>query len=212
MKIFDITIPLSDQTPVWEGDKEVSITRESLISQGADFNVSHLSLGAHVGTHIDAPYHAFTQGDTIDRIPLEKLVGRVQVVEMDQDVDLISADVLAQCPIEEGITRVLFKTRNSLYWKKEPYHFSEDYVGLDVSAAAFLAARGIQFVGIDWFSISPMQNLVKPHEILFEAGIVVLENANLLDIEPGLYDLYCLPLKLVGTDGAPARVILTRPD
>lgn len=212
MKIFDITIPLSNQTPVWEGDKEVSITRESLISEGEDFNVSHLSLGAHAGTHIDAPFHAFTDGDTVDRIPLEKLVGSVQVIEIEKNIDLITADVLTRCQLEKGLKRILFKTRNSQYWKEEPYRFSEDYVGLDSSAASFLVALGIQFAGIDWFSISTMQDMIKPHEILLGAGVVILENVNLLNVEPGFYDLYCLPLKLVGTDGAPVRVILTRPE
>ena len=208
MKIIDVTIPLSNKTPVWEGDEEVSITRNALISEGADFNESKLELGVHTGTHIDAPFHVFSDGNTVDKIPMGHLIGKAQVVRIADDVERISRDVLQHANIEKGIKHLLFKTRNSLYWKDKKPRFQTDFSALDASAAEFLVSQGVKLAGIDWFSISPMDDLMTPHVILLRAGIVIVENLNLSDVKPGLYDLYCLPLKLVGTDGAPARVIL----
>lgn len=210
MKIFDITIPLSNQTPVWEGDKEVIISRETQISEEEDYNVARVALNVHSGTHMDAPFHVMKDGRTVDQISLENLIGKAQVVRIGDEVDMIDAEVLKQSHLEKGIKRFLFKTKNSNYWKEEPYKFCEDFVGLDSSAADYLVSVGARLAGIDWFSISPMSDLLNPHKILLGAGIVILENLNLLDIQGGIYDLFCLPLKLVGTDGAPVRAILTR--
>lgn len=209
MKIYDITIPLSNETPVWEGDKEVRIWRESLISGGADFNVSRMEMGVHAGTHMDAPYHVISDGSTVDQIPLERMIGKAQVVEVDGEAESINADVLERCGISAGTTRVLFKTHNSSYWNDKPCRFREDFIALDWSGAEWLVAHGIVLAGIDWFSISTMTELRPPHVILLQAGAVILENLDLRQVEAGFYDLCCLPLKLIGTDGAPARVILT---
>ncbi len=210
MKIYDISIPLSEQTPVWEGDEKVKISRDTLISAGADYNVSLIEMGVHAGTHVDAPYHVFDDGFGVDRIPLDHLVGRAQVVRIPDEVKTISADVLKRCNIDGEVKHLLFKTRNSQYWKAEKPRFHPDFTALDTSGAAYLAARGVKLTGIDWFSISIMDDLKSPHMVLLKAGIVIVENLNLADVPAGFYDLYCLPLKLVGTDGAPARVILTR--
>jgi arylformamidase len=210
MDIFDITIPLSAKTPVWEGDQGVTITLDERISDGADFNVSRMEMGVHAGTHIDAPFHLFAQGQTVDQIPLDKLVGKAQVIRIPGEIGLISADVLKTIRIEKEISRILFRTRNSIYWREEPCQFRRDFTALDASAVEYLVSLNIKLVGIDWFSISPLADLKRPHEILLKAGVVILENVDLGNIEPGIYDLYCLPLNLVGTDGAPVRAILTR--
>ncbi len=104
---------------------------------------------------------------------------------------------------------MLLKTRNSEYWTKDPIRFNHDYVAIDSSAAEFLVAEGVCFVGIDYFSISPFKDLLAPHQILLKAGVVIMENAYLVNVEPGEYSLFCLPLKLIGTDGAPVRAVLT---
>jgi arylformamidase len=212
MKIYDITISLSNETPVWEGDKRVNISQDSMISSGADYNISRLEMSVHAGTHIDAPFHLMADGSTIDQIPLERLIGKVRVIQIAEETEQINASVLNQYVIEPGIKRVLFKTRNSNYWNDEPCRFRDDYIALDSSGAEWLSSKGIVLAGIDWFSISAMDDLMQPHLILLKAGIVIVENLDLRCVEAGIYDLICLPMKLCGTDGAPARVILIGKD
>ena len=209
MKIIDITLPMSNQTPVWEGDKGITIEQIAFITKGSDFNVSRAEFGVHAGTHIDAPFHLFDQGNTVDKIPLEKLIGPVQVLQIDDSTDLITKEVLIESGFSKDTQRLLLKTRNSDYWIQNAHRFNRRYAALDSSAAAFLKEEGVILVGIDYFSISPFEDLVTPHQILLKAGIVILENAYLVNVEPGLYNLFCLPLNLVGTDGAPVRAVLT---
>ena len=209
MKIIDITLPMSNQTPVWEGDKEIIIRQVTSLSNGSDFNVSRVEFGVHAGTHIDAPFHLFNHGYTVDRIPLDILIGSVMVLRIDDSVEVITREVLLAAGFRKGIKRLLLKTRNTEYWIKEPYRFNRDFVAIDSSAAEFLVEEGASFVGIDYFSISPFNDLKASHAILLQAGIVILENAYLVNVEPGTYGLICLPLSLVGTDGAPVRAVLT---
>ena len=209
MKIIDITLPLSNQTPVWEGDKGITIDQIAFITKGSDFNVSRAELGVHTGTHVDAPFHLDDLGYTVDKIPFNKLIGPVQVLHIDDSIKLITEEVLVKSGLKKSTQRLLLKTRNSQYWVKYPHQFNREYTALDSNAAAFLVREGILFVGIDYFSISPFDDLIAPHQILLKAGVVILENAYLVNVEPGLYNLLCLPLFLVGTDGAPVRAVLT---
>jgi arylformamidase len=209
MRIFDITLPLSNQTMVWEGDKKITIEQIAFIKEGSEFNISRTEFGVHSGTHIDAPFHTNDQGYTVDKIPLDSLIGPAQVLQIHNSIKLITKDVLLESGFVKGMKRLLLKTRNSFYWSNNPNEFVRDYVALDSRAAMFLAEEEIKLVGIDYFSISPYNDLKTPHQILLEAGIVILENAYLAKVEPGEYNLICLPLNLVGTDGAPVRAILT---
>jgi len=206
--ISDITLPISIETPVWTGDKEVKIYRERSIAAGADYNVSLLEMGVHTGTHMDAPYHVMDGGRTVDQIPLEQLIGQTQVVAVPAEVESIDADFLAGCGLATGAQRVLFKTRNSKFWNDQPLRFREDFIGVDAGGACWLVEKGVVLAGIDWFSISPMRDLKTPHEILLQGGVVILENLDLRKVPAGSYELVCLPLKLTGTDGAPVRAIL----
>ena len=206
--IYDITIPINQDTPVWTGDKEVKIQRDRTIAAGADYNVSLLEMGVHTGTHVDAPYHVMDAGGTVDQIPLEQLIGQAQVVVVPPEIESIDANFLSYCGLSEGVERVLFKTRNSKFWNDQPLRFREDFIGVDASGARWLTEQGVTLAGIDWFSISPMQDLKTPHEILLGAGTVILENLDLRKVPAGSYELICLPLKLMGTDGAPVRAIL----
>lgn len=208
MKIYDISIPLCAQTPVWEGDKEVTIRWVSRISEGAEYNLSELAMGTHAGTHLDAPFHVFTDGASIDQIPLEKLIGKTQVIHVPDEVRKISRETIAQKDLVYGISRLLIRTANSKYWKAAGGVFRRDYVGLDSGAAGYLVEKGYQLVGIDGFSISPPEELMPPHRILLDGGVVILETLDLSGVPQGIYDLYCLPLKMIDTDGAPARAIL----
>jgi arylformamidase len=209
MRIIDITLPLSDQTPVWEGDNGIVIKQVASISKNSDFNVSCVKFGVHSGTHIDAPFHVFNDGNTNEKISLDPLIGPVKVLRIDDSVNVITREVLLASGFRKGIKRLLLKTKNTEYWLKKPWRFNREYAAVDSSAAKLLVDEGISFVGIDYFSISPFNDLKAPHEILLRAGIVILENAYLEDVEPGFYNLICLPLNLVGTDGAPVRAVLT---
>jgi arylformamidase len=212
MKIYDISVPLCAQTPVWEGDKQVTIRWASRISEGAEYNLSELEMSTHAGTHLDAPFHVFADGAAVDQIALEKLIGKTQVIHIPDDVRRISREAIAQKDLVFGISRLLIRTANSNRWKAAGGVFRKDYVGLDSGAAGYLVERGYQLVGIDGFSISPTDDLIPPHRILLDGGVAILETLDLSGVPQGIYDLYCLPLKLIGADGAPARAILIDTD
>ena len=208
MNIIDITIPLSERTPVWEGDKGVSIDRVAKIEEGSNFNVSRIELGVHAGTHIDGPFHLIDGGNTVDQIPLEILIGKVQVVQVSSEYDVINEKCLKKLNLDSTIDRILFKTSNSHYWENDPYAFNKEFVALNTSGAQYLADHGIRLVGVDYFSVSTFDDLIPPHVILLEHGTVLLENIDLGQVVPGIYTLICLPIKLIGTDGAPVRAVL----
>ena len=210
MKIYDVTIPLSSSTPVWEGEEGIHIHQSAVIGLESDYNVSRCEFGVHSGTHVDAPFHVLKSGKTVDSIPLQKLVGIAQVVEIPEDIGLITRKVLQDVTIDRDIKKIMFKTRNSAYWNEDPLRFSRDYVGLDTSGAEYLVSIKMELVGIDYFSVSAYDDLLQPHKTFLSDEVVLLENLDLRKINPGVYTILCLPLKIVGTDGAPARVVLTR--
>jgi arylformamidase len=208
MKIFDVSVPISSRLPTWPGDPKVSLERVSSIAKGDAANVSRLDAGVHTGTHVDAPVH-FVDGATgIDSIPLETLVGPCLVVEADPPWLELRAEDL---PATEH-TRILFKTRNSARWAARKTDFETEFVAVGLDLARRLVAEGKLLVGVDYLSVesyhAPFEHPV--HHTLLEARIVVIEGLDLSAVEAGEYDLYCLPLKLVGSDGAPARTMLLR--
>lgn len=210
MKIIDITIPLSNETPVWEGETGITILRSANLDEGGEYNVSRCEFGLHSGTHIDAPFHVMASGTTIDAIPLEKMIGTVQIVKVPSGVKVMDAVCLKGLKIDPSIKRVIFKTTNSQFWDQRPLKFNRGFVALDTSGAEYLLPMNMKLIGIDYFSISSFHDLRKPHEILLAEKIVLLENADLRQVEPGIYQLFCLPLKVIGTDGAPVRAILIK--
>ena len=207
MKIHDISLPLSESLVVWPGDPPVRITQPSHLDRGDLYTVSRLELGAHVGTHVDAPAHFVQGGAGVDQLALELLVGPAQVVHVPEAAAL-TAEVLDGLPIPPGTERLLFRTRNSERWAGGTEGFQEDYVGFTDAGARWLVARGVRLVGIDYLSISSYDDLMPPHQTLLGAGVIVVEGLDLRGIAPGAYQLACLPLKLVDCDGAPARAIL----
>ena len=208
MIIHDITVSISNRLFVWPGDRPVSLGRISKLEEGAESNVSALSLSVHTGTHVDAPAHFIAGGGTVEGLPLEVLVGPAALVEIPAEVRLITAEVLEQVDLPAGTERVLFKTWNSTFWPELEDHFRTDYVGLDESTARWLVARGVKLVGIDYLSVSSYAHTTSTHLALLQAGVVLLEGLDLSKVRAGEYELFCLPLKLLGSDGAPARVVL----
>ena len=207
MRLYDISVGISSDLPIWPGDPPLKLERFNKIEEGEDANVTKMSCCVHVGTHIDAPSHYIEGGDGIDGLPPEVLIGRAYVVDL-MEADNISAEILDQAGIPPRTRRLLFKTRNSALWSKKKGNFQQDYVGVDSSGAEWLVRKGIQLVGIDYLGIAPFTQTKEPHKILLKAGTVILEGLDLSQVSRGRYTLYCLPIKIIGCDGAPARAIL----
>jgi arylformamidase len=207
MAIYDISLLISESLVVWPGDPPISITQVSHLDRGDRATVSRLEMGAHAGTHVDAPAHFVRGGAGVDTLDLDTLVGLALVAEA-RDADALTADVLAELAIPLGAERVLFRTRNSDLWARGAREFDEDFVAITEDGARWLIERDIMLVGVDYLSVAPFGASVPTHEMLLRAGSVVVEGLNLGGISPGMYQLVCLPLKVEGGDGAPARAIL----
>ncbi len=207
MKIYDISLTISPDLPVWPGDPAVELKQVTFIPKGDSCNISHLAMGVHTGTHVDAPYHFLNDGRTVETLPLEALVGPARVIQIPDSVDRLTAQVLAQAEIPADAERILFKTRNSAIWGRE-LTFQQGFVAITADGAEWLVKRGLRLIGMDYLSVAPFGDATATHQTLLRRGIVLLEGVNLSEVPPGRYDLYCLPLKLDKSDGAPARVIL----
>ena len=207
MKLIDVSVPLDANTPTYPGNTAFSLEGIKRIARGDSSNVSTLHMSAHAGTHVDAPRHFFDSAPGADALPLEMLFGRTRVVDV-RSRKGIDADDLAAFDLSEDI-RVLFKTVNSKYWGTA--EFRTDYVGVTEGGAKYLVEHGIKVVGVDYLSVEVFRQPGAPaHHLLLGGGVIVIEGLNLRDVEPGMYDMYCLPLSIVGSDGAPARVVLRR--
>lgn len=210
MRMYDITVPISPRMPVWPGHSRVSLERESNISQGDRSNVSRLCLGTHTGTHIDSPQHLIETGYGVDKIPVETLVGPAYVVEPTPEERTIVATDLASLGVPSNATRLLLKTENSYLWQSA-LDFEPDFIHLDKSAARWVVSRGLRLLGVDYLSVDASRaSELAVHRILLEAGVVIVEGLNLAEVTPGFYQLCCLPLRIIGGDGAPARAVLIR--
>jgi arylformamidase len=204
MKLIDVTVPLDAALPVYPGNTPFSLEAITRIAQGGRSNLSSLHMSAHSGTHVDAPRHFFEAGEGVEALPLELLLGRVRVIEMTSG-KAIGPQALKGIETED--IRVLIKTRNSRLWGSPEFH--QDYVGVTAEGATYLVNHGIKVVGVDYLSVEEFHKPDAPaHHILLGGGTIVIEGLNLRDIEPGIYELFCLPLRVVGADGAPARVVL----
>jgi arylformamidase len=208
MHIYDISLTVTPDLPTWPGDPPIVVDRFVKMEEGAPNNVTRISMCAHVGTHVDAPYH-FLGGNTptVDELSLKTLTGRVYVLEM-LGVNLITAKALEKAEIPPRTRRLIFKTRNTALWSNPAHPFKTDFVALSPDGAQFLVERGVKLVGVDYLSVAPYTDPIPTHQILLKAGVVVIEGLNLSQVSQGRYSLYCLPMKLAGSDGAPARAIL----
>lgn len=204
MTIHDITVPLSPTLPVYPGDPSVSFDPVTRIARGDTANVTRITLTTHSGTHLDVPSHCRDGGATVDHLPLSLLLGKARVLDL-RGTGAIGRRELARLPVR-GEERVLLLTDNSLLW--ESPGFQDDFTHLTEEGATYLIEAGIRLVGIDYLSIEGIASGITVHRMLLDAGVVILEGINLAEVEPGEYELICLPLKVAGGDGAPARAIL----
>lgn len=206
--IVDVTLPIDSLLPIWPGDPAVVINQSSSVNADAVITSSTIQSSLHLGTHIDAPRHFNPRGWTIDQIPLEILMGPVQVIEI-PDVARITKKILAGLKIENP-SRLFFKTRNSLFWKESPLRFHKEFTAFSQDAALFIKDLGARLVGIDYLSLDLFSNKNLPvHKIFCEANIVGVEGLDLNQITDGIYECVCLPIKISEGDGAPARVLLS---
>jgi arylformamidase len=208
---IDVTVPVRDGMPHWPGDPPITLVRTKDVARGDPATVSHLSLGVHSGTHVDAPVHFLADGSGIDAVPLEALLGEARVVAI-RDARSIGVAELRSLQPRPG-ERLLFKTQNSARcWKTD--RFVPDFVYLSLEGARFLAEGRaedrVRTVGIDYLSIAGMDEGVPTHLALLREGICIIEGLDLSAVEPGAYEMLCLPIRLQGADGAPARVLLRR--
>jgi arylformamidase len=207
MKLIDISVSIDSNLPIYPGNAPFELEATKRMARGDSSNVSALRMSAHAGTHVDAPRHFFDDGGGVESLPLEMLCGRARVVELTTRRS-ITAEDLAEFDLREDL-RLLLKTHNSRLWGSPEFH--EDFIGVTEGGARFLVDHGVKVLGVDYLSVEPYKTPGAPaHRVLLGAGTIVIEGLNLRDVEPGSYEMFCLPLAVAGCDGAPARVILRR--
>ncbi|MFH0960396.1 MAG: cyclase family protein [Pseudomonadota bacterium] len=205
MPIFDVSQTLDELTPVFPGDPPFSISAVVSRENHDEFNLSLLSMTTHTGTHVDAPLHYLDGGGTIDSIPADILVGEGIVLDV-KDADIITRAILEKSPWKKE-TRIFLKTKR----RGEPQgkKLNKKYPYISDSGAQLLIERGVKLVGIDCMSVDRIDDQYAPvHKLLLSSGIIIVEGLDLDDAPIGTCRIYCLPLKIRGGDGAPARVFI----
>ncbi len=205
MKYYDISLNLSADTVRWITSPPFELHERRRMSRGDHNNSSAVTMSLHSGTHMDAPFHFVPGGATIDKLPLDLFMGPtlVHAVETDR---YITAEHVAAIELA-GITRLLFKTRNSALLKRPSYE--PDFAAFSVEAAEALVAQGVKLVGLDYLSVAHAgEEQVPVHRAFLDRGVALLEGIDLSRINPGCYELICFPIRIHGADGAPCRAVL----
>jgi arylformamidase len=207
MKLIDVTVRLDARLPTYPGNTPFRIEPIKRMAHGDSSNVSTVHMSVHAGTHVDTPKHFFEDRGGAETLPLDMLCGRTRVIEIATRKGVTAAD-FSGVDLSEDV-RLLIKTHNSRLWGSPEFH--EDFIGLTETAARFIVEHGIKVVGVDYLSIEEYKAPGAPaHRTLLGSGTIVIEGLNLRDVEPGTYEMFCLPLAIVGADGAPARVVLRK--
>jgi arylformamidase len=208
LKFVDISVPISAGLPVWPGDPQIEIERYRLISEGNNSNDSRIACSVHSGTHVDAPAHFIENGTSVEQLPLETLMGPVTVIEL-LEAERIEPELLEAQALAPETRRLLIKTKNSALWANPDHQFVPDFVALSSESARWIVNKGVDLVGIDYLSIQMFKDTGPlTHRILLDAGVIIVEGLDLRQAAPGEYQLCCLPIKLAGCEGAPARAVL----
>jgi arylformamidase len=205
-RIYDISVPIRSGGLVYPGNPEIDIALQQAVAKGAGANVSTIRFGSHTGTHADAARHFFDDGQTVDKIPLERLIGPALLLSFPDDVRAVGAAELRAHDIK-GQTRILLRTRDSAFLSQK--EFVKDYTYLAPDGAQYLVDQGVELVGIDYLSIEQFHSGHHlTHRTLLERSVVIVEGLDLSVPPPGEYQFICLPLRIEGCDGAPARAVL----
>jgi len=208
MKIYDVTFPISENTPIYEGDPQAKIELISSMADGGAANVSQICCGVHTGTHVDAPVHFIEDARRVHELDLDVLIGVCRVVGLDKSIMAIEPKHVENL---ENVERVLFKTRNSEFWNEPEKGFRKDFTYIAPEAARILVEKGVKLVGIDYLSVEKFgAETFDTHITLLKNEVIIIEGLDLREVPAGDYELICLPLKYIGGagDGAPARTIL----
>ncbi len=214
---IDISVTMRDGMVHWPGDPECHVKLHVKLGdplpgqpgKTIPCNLTHLSLSAHTGTHMDAPRHFVADGCTMESLPLDAVIGPCRVIEIFHK-HKITVEELRAHRLRKG-ERVLFKTRSSVRsWRMaRTSTFDEKFIHIPADTAQYLVDRQVMTVGVDYLSVGGYKaDGVECHQILLGAQVWIIEGLDLSRIKPGRYDLVCLPLKILGADGAPARAIL----
>ncbi len=203
---IDVSVNLKNGMVHWPGDPPARFSHALDLERGDPCTVSLLEMGAHTGTHMDAPAHFLRGGIGIDALPLDTAIGSARVIAI-RDPESIKPEELRRHRLRRG-ERILFKTRNSDHcWDTDS--FVEDFVYISATAAEYLAERQVRLVGVDYLSVGGFRaDGVETHQALLQAGIWIIEGLNLKGVRPGRVQLVCLPLKIAGADGAPCRAVI----
>jgi arylformamidase len=207
MSYIDISLGLHAKLPHFPNTPGFNLEWFQRIERGHDCNNSKIEMDVHFGTHIDAPLHFIQGGKTVDQLSPDILIGPAWVADL-QSVEAITASYLSTLSLPHKIERLLLHTRNSAKWRNGEIDFDPDFVALTEDAAYWLIERKIRLVGIDYLSVQRYHDHSAVHKILLEAEIVIVEGLNLAEVRPGEYELICLPIKIVGAEGAPSRAFL----
>lgn len=206
---LDISLTISPDLPRWPGSPRTELTRRRDTGRGDPVNDSVLVCGVHVGTHVDAPLHFLADGADVTQLSLGALIGPAVVAAL-PDLDAVTARDLDALNLPFDTQRLLLRTRNSEGWRRRDREFRTDFVALTADAARWVVARGLRLIGVDYLSVQIFRGDPQTHIALLQAGVVIVEGLNLAEVAPGSYELICLPLKLAGAEGAPARAVLRR--
>lgn len=206
---IDISVRLRSDMPTWPGSSGVRLGAAGRLAAGDEANVTRLDMDVHCGTHVEGPLHVLDGDAAVDAYPLEVFVGPAWVADL-RGADAIGPAQLERASIPTEFDRVLMRTRNSAFWRDESHAFRTDFAGLTREGAAWMVGHGTRLVGADYLSVELFEDDLETHRILLRGGTAILEGLNLADVQPGPYRLTCLPLRLAGTEAAPARAILER--
>jgi arylformamidase len=204
---IDLTHPVHAGTPTWEDAEPALIRTVCEIGPHSPVRVSHISMGAHTGTHLDAPAHFLPEGRMVEDLSLDDLVGPAWVVETGAAA-IVDGALLEGLDIPPNAVRLLFRTSSTERGLMSRREFDRSYVGLDESGARWIASRGVRLVGFDYLSVQSWEASDETHRTLLREGIVLVEGLELSAIRAGWYDMICLPLLARGLDGSPARVVV----
>jgi arylformamidase len=205
-RIYDLSVPVESGGLVYPGNPEIHIALASAIAEGASSNVSRIDFGSHTGTHVDAPRHFFDDGAGADTLPLDVLMGPALLIAVEPDLMAVTTEQLRGYDLTH-VTRLLIRTRNSGFIRERDFHQNFTYLAPD--GAAYLVEQGVKLVGVDYLSVEQFHSgHHRTHRTLLGQGVVIIEGLDLSEPPPGVYELRCLPLRLTGLDGAPARAVL----
>lgn len=204
-KWMDISQTLSNNIAHWPGDAPFSFNIGITKEQTGSVNIGNISTSSHTGTHVDAPFHFDEDGQTIEELDVNIYIGEAKVIDV-TDEDTITVEALKQFDLV-GIKRLLIKTRK----KMNEEQFPEEYMVVDEAVGAYLRTCGVQLLGTESPSVDSVNSKeLLAHHALYDNGIYILENIVLTDVEPGMYDLIALPLKIQGADGSPVRAVIRK--